>query len=208
MCHRVLKIQKLYDWEMDLSVVQEGLSLLLDSLGSSLSGSLVSQSSGLGLGLQRLLTSSLGLSLDNVLNQSSLVLESVTLSSQVQVVVQVSVDLTRVSVLSQQSSQHPQSSHPQHLGWHTGVLGTLSLTETHVSTVSLGLGHDSGRGSGVSSNGLLHDSTVLVELSDGSTRVGRGQFGGLIRVQPNLSLTNTDNAGSKSLLSSEVRPGC
>lgn len=189
-----------------LSVVQESLSLLLDSLLSSLSGSSVSRSSGLGLLLQRLLTGSLSLSLDDVLNQSSLVLEGVTLGSHVQVVVQVLVDLASISVLSQQSSQDSQSSHPNNLRRHTGVSGTLSLTVTHVSTSLLGLGVSSSSRSGVDGDRLLDDGTVTVQLSDSLTRVGRSQLGGLVRVQPHLSLTNTDDTGSESLLSSKVSP--
>lgn len=191
-----------------LSLRQESLSLLLDSLGSSLSSSLVSRSSSLGLLLQGLLTGSLSLGLDDVLDQRSLVLEGVTLGSQVQRVVQVLVDLAGVSVLGQQSSQHSQSSHPQNLGRHTGVLGTLSLTVAHVSTVSLGLGQRSGSGSRVDGHRLLHNGTVSVQLSDGLTGVGAGQLGGLVRVQPDLSLTNTDDGCGESLLSSEVSPGC
>lgn len=191
-----------------LSLVEELLLLLLDSLSSSFTGSSVSQSSGLGLLLKSLLTQSLGLGLDDVLNQCSLVLEGVTLGRLVQRVVQVSVNLTSVSVLGQQSSQDSQSSHPHNLRWHTGILGTLSLTVTGVSTSLLGLSQSSGSGSGVDNGWLLDNDTVLVQLSDGLTRVGRGQFGGLVRVQPNLSLTNTNNRGSKSLLSSEISPGC
>lgn len=192
--------------EGNLSVVQESLSLLLDSLLSSLSSSSVSGSSGLGLLLQRLLTGSLSLSLDDVLNQSSLVLEGVTLSSHVQVVVQVLVDLASISVLGQQSSQDSQSSHPNNLGWHTSVLGTLSLTVTHVSTSSLGLSVSSSSRSGVDGHWLLDNGTVTVQLSDGLTGVSRSQLGGLVRVQPNLSLTNTDDTGSESLLSSKISP--
>lgn len=191
----------------NLSLVQESLSLLLNSLLSSLSSSSVSQSSGLSLLLQRLLTSSLGLSLDDVLDQSSLVLESVTLGRQVQAVVQVLVNLASVSVLGQQSSQDSQSSHPHNLGWHTSVGGTLSLTVTHVSTRSLGLGVSSSSRSRVDGHWLLDNGTVTVQLSDSLTGVGRGQFSGLIWVQPNFSLTNTDNTGGKSLLSSKVSPG-
>lgn len=187
-------------------LLKKSVSLLLDSLGSSLSGSSVSESSGLGLLLQRLLTSSLSLSLDDVLDQSSLVLEGVTLGSQVQVVVQVLVNLAGVSVFSQQSSQNSQSSHPKDLGRHTGVSSTLSLTVTHVSTVTLGLGMSSSSRSGVNGHWLLNDGTVTVQLSDGLTRVSSGQLGGLVRVQPDLSLTNANDAGCKSLLSSKISP--
>lgn len=200
------KVQSKLCIENNLSLVQESLSLLLDSLLSSLSSSSVSQSSSFGLLLQRLLTSSLSLGLDNVLNQRSLVLEGVTLSRQVKAVVQVLVNLASVSVLSQQSSQDSQSSHPQNLRWHTSVLGTLSLTVTHVSTVSLGLGMSSSSGSRVGGDRLLDDGTVTVQLSDSLTRVSRSQLGGFVRVQPDLSLTNTDNTGSESLLSSKVSP--
>lgn len=188
-------------------ILKKSKSLLLDSGSSSLSGSSVSESSSLSLLLQGLLTSSLGLGLDDVLDQSSLVLESVTLCSQVQVVIQVLVDLAGISVLSQQSSQHSQSSHPQNLGWHTGVSSTLSLTVTHVSTVSLGLRASSGSESRVHFDRLLDDGAVLVQPSDGLTRVSSGQLSGLVGVQPDLSLANTNDAGCKSLLKSKISPG-
>lgn len=133
-------------------------------------------------------------------------LEGVTLGRQVQLVVQVLVDLTGVSVFSQQSSQDSQSSHPDDLGGHTSVSGTLSLTVTHVSTVTLGLSMSSSSGSRVDGDRLLDDGTVTVQLSDGQTRVSSGQLGGLVRVQPDLSLTNANDAGCKSLLSSKISP--
>lgn len=141
-----------------------------------------------------------------MLNQRSLVLESITLGRLVQGVVQVLVDLAGISVLCQQSSQDTQSSHPQNLRRHTGVFSTLSLTETHVSTSSLGLLQSSSSRSRVDGGGLLDDGTVSVQFSNSLTRVGSGDLVGLVRVQPNLSLTNANDAGRESLLGSKVSP--
>ena len=78
--------------------LQQSFSLFSDSLSSSFTGSSVLGSSSFRFFLQSLFTLSISLSLDDVFNQSSLVLESVTLSRLVQRVVQVSVDLTSISV--------------------------------------------------------------------------------------------------------------
>lgn len=192
---------------LDLFLLELGVSLLGNSDGSSLSGSLVSQSSSIGLVLKGTLSGSLGLSLDDVLNQSTLVLESVTLGRLVQGVVQVRVDLTGGSVLDQQLSQDTQSSHPDNLGGHTRISGTLSLTEPGVTATTLGLSQGSGVRSGVNSNWLLDDGTVSDQSSDGSTRVSLGQLNGLVRVKPNLSLTGADDGSGESLLGAEVSPG-
>lgn len=141
-----------------------------------------------------------------MLNQVTLVLESVTLGGQVKGVVQVLVDLAGVSVLSQQTSQHTQTAHPQNLRRHTGVLGTLSLTVAHVSTGSLGLQKSSSTRARVDGVRLLDDGAVLVQLSDSGTRVGLSDLGGLVGVEPDLSLADADDASSESLLSSEVSP--
>lgn len=90
-----------------------------------------------------------------------------------------SVDLTGGSVLGQQSSQDSQSSHPQNLGWHSCVGGTLSLTVTHVSTTSLGFSQGSGVSSGVDGGWLLDDGAVLVQLSDGCSGVSLSKFSSL-----------------------------
>lgn len=189
-------------------LLEQSLSLLRDSLLSSLSSRSVLSSSSLSLILQSLLTGSLSLSSNDVFNEGTLVLEGVTLSRLVEGVVQVSVDLTSISVLSEQSSQDSQSSDPDNLGWETGLLGTFSLTETTVTTGTLGLSKGSSTGSGVDTSWLLDDGTVLVELSDSLTRVGLRNLSGLIWVQPDFSLTDTNDGSSKSLLSSQVSPVC
>jgi hypothetical protein len=92
----------------------------------------------------------LGLLLEDELHQIALVLERVTLGLQVEVVIpkgcknyqkskvnnlQVLVDLLRITVLLQQVAQNADSSHPQDLLRHTGVLGTATLTEATVTTL-------------------------------------------------------------------------
>ena len=54
--------------------------------------------------------------------------------------VQVLVDLSALSVFLQQPPENPHPSEPHDLGRHTGLSGTPPLTETRVSTESLGGG--------------------------------------------------------------------
>lgn len=112
-----------------------------------------------------------------------------------------SVDLAGVTVLGQESSQDTQSSDPDDLRWQTSFLGTLSLTVTSVTTVSLGLSHHSSSRSRVHSGWLLDDGTVLDQLSDGVSGVSLSDLGSLRWVHPDLSLTDTGNRSGKSLLS-------
>lgn len=58
------------------------------------------------------------------------------------------VDLAGLSVLAEQASQDSLAAHPDDLCWHTGLLGTLSLTKTGVTTLVLGLMHGLHAGSG------------------------------------------------------------
>ncbi|KAH3662226.1 hypothetical protein OGAPHI_005474 [Ogataea philodendri] len=112
-----------------------------------------------------------------------------------------SVNLSRSSVFSKKTSQDSQSSHPQNLRWHSSLSSTLSLTVTHVSSTSSGLSQSSGVGSGVDGNWLLDNCTISEQFSDGLSRVGLGDLGGLVRVQPDLSLTTAQHRCCESLLS-------
>lgn len=155
------------------------LPLLGESGGLPLPHGLVLDSSGLGLLLEVLGSELLRLGLVDVLHQDSLVLESVTLGLEVERVVpavstarrrivtiwaelgtlnsQVLVDLAALSVLLQQSSEDSHSSEPLHLGGHSGLGGTLSLTGTGVSAQSLGGVQLPGSGSRVD-GGRLDDA--------------------------------------------------
>lgn len=146
--------------------------LLDDSHGDSLSvvSSLLSSGSlvlsGLLLLGKLLLSDLLLLHLVNGFNQHRLVLELVTLGGEVEVMIDVRGDLLGLSVLSQQSSQNSLSSHPLDLDWQSGVSGTLSLTVTVVSALSLGLMDSLDSGSGVHLDLPFHDESILVELTD------------------------------------------
>ncbi len=104
-----------------------GSHLLTLGKGLRLLG-LVLLGNGLGLG---------GLSLlaVNVLDQNTLVLALVTLARDVEKVVDVLVDLLRLTVLAEETTENALAAHPQQLGGHTGLTGTASLTGTGVATL-------------------------------------------------------------------------
>lgn len=121
------------------------------------------------------------------------------------------VDLVGITVLLQQVSEDTDSSHPQNLFGHTGILGTTTLTETgvtalktkkyikfynkvhknkaNVAYLSSGLSLFTGTEAGVHLVGFLDDKTVLDETTDVLTGVGVGDFANLIGVKPNLAFT-------------------
>jgi len=68
------------------------------------------------------------------LDKNGLVFELVTFSSKIEMMINVGGDLLGLSILSKKSSEDSLSSHPDDLGWHSGVSGTLSFTETIMST--------------------------------------------------------------------------
>lgn len=72
-----------------------------------------------------------------MLDEGALVLESVTLAGVVQLVVKVLVDLAGSTVLDEQTAENAHAAHPEDLGGHTGVRGTLSLTDTSVDRKSV-----------------------------------------------------------------------
>jgi hypothetical protein len=164
-------------------------SFLLGVLGRLLVGFYLSLDlSSLCLLHQQLLAATLRLLGVDGLHQHSLVLELVTLGVGVQLVEQVLVDLLSLSVFSQQTTQHTQSSHPQHLERHTGVGSTLALTETSVSSLGLGGNQALVARLGVNHIGLADDETVLDQLAHVLSTVGVGDLGGLVRIHPNLAL--------------------
>ena len=63
----------------------------------------------------------------------------VTLSMTVEEVVELLVDLLLLTVLPQQTPQHTLASHPQDLGGHAGLAGSLALSSAHVATLALGI---------------------------------------------------------------------
>ena len=133
------------------------------SLGLLLGGL---DSSGLSLFLKFLFSLLLSLHSVDGLNQDSLVLELVTLRSKVEVMVDILGDLFGLSILSEESPKNSLSSHPDNLNWHSCVPGTLSLTSTAVSSLSLGLVDSLDSGFRVHLDMLSDDEAVLEQLTD------------------------------------------
>jgi hypothetical protein len=64
----------------------------------------------------------------------------------------------------------------------------------------------SGAGSRVASSRLVDDQTIGNQLTNGLARVSVTNLTGLVRVEPDLSLSNAQNAGGKSFLQTKVGP--
>jgi hypothetical protein len=122
--------------------------------------------SGFLLLSELLLSDLLLLHLVDGLNKDRLVLELVTLGGEVEMMVDVSGDLLGLSIFSKESSEDSLSPHPLDLDWHSSVSGTLSLSVTSMSSLSLGFVHSLDSGSRVHGNGSLHDESVLIEFSN------------------------------------------
>lgn len=75
-------------------------------------------------------------------------------------------DLFSLSILLEKSSEYSLSSHPKNLAWHSCVSGTLSLTNTRVSSLSLSLMDSLNSRLGVHVNVLSNNKTILEEFSD------------------------------------------
>lgn len=89
---------------------------------------------------------------------------------------------------------------------HTGILGTLPLTETTVSTNSSGGGQGTSTGTRVHGDGLADDEAIGNELADGLAGVGVGDLVDFIGIQPDLALSASDNGRRKALLRAEIDP--
>lgn len=137
-------------------------------------------------------------------DQDLLVLELVTLGGKVEAVVLVSIDLLGLSIFSEQSSQDSLSSDPKDFLWHSGILGTSSLTDTSVSTLGLLFGMSSSSGSRVDDDLFSSDKVIVDQLSDGVSGVGQGNFVSFIGVQPQSVLSASQDGSSQSSLESQV----
>ena len=121
-------------------------------------------SSGIGLVLKILLTDGLGLGAMDSLDENVLVLELVTLGSEVELVVHLAIDLLLVSISLEEATEHAKTAHPDDLLGHTGVAGTLSLSSALMATLALGLSPSLAAGARVGSDDLPHDESVLDKL--------------------------------------------
>ena len=123
-----------------------------------------------------------------------------TLGKHVKLVVDVLVDLLGITVLLQHSSKNSKSSHPNDLEWESGVGSTTSLSVSGVSSLGLGFLSKLNTGSGMNSGWLLHDKTILDDLSDVGTGVSKGDLVGLVWVNPDLSGSTLEDGRRESLL--------
>ena len=76
----------------------------------------------------------LGLLLEDVLNQHLFVLELVSLSGEVELVIQVFINLLLSAILPQQPAENSLPSHPEQARWHANLSGTAPLTVTGMSS--------------------------------------------------------------------------
>lgn len=110
------------------------------------------------------------------------------------------IDLSSFPVFLQQSPEYSLPPHPDDLGRHTRICGTLSFTETSVTTLSLGSEKLTSSCSRVDGGGLDDDTTVLDELLYVGSRVGVANFSLLSGVEPYFSLANASDARGEALL--------
>ena len=162
----------------------------------------------------------LGLRLVNVLHQDTLVLENVTLRLKVKLVVprllvafkqfnvQVLVDLTSLTVLPKEAAQHTLAAHPLNLGREAGLGGTLALTVTSVATDTLGSMQVTSALARVRHKRLLDDLTILDQLANIRARVGVRNVALLSRVEPDLTLTDTEDGRSQTPLHTKINHDC
>lgn len=76
------------------------------------------------------------------------------------------VDLALLTVLAQHAPEDTLSPHPENLGRHTGLGGTLALSGTSVTTLGLGGIVSTNARAGVNGLGLDDDVAVLLEGAD------------------------------------------
>ena len=176
------------------------LPLLGQASSTTFPDSLVLETTSLHLVGENLGSGLLGLSLVNVFHEHTLVLEDVTLGLLVEDMVEVLIDFSGLSILSQQPSEDSLPSHPLDLGGETSVGGTLSLTGTSVATFSLGGKVGTSACAGVDNSGFNDNSAVLDEFLHVCSRVGVADFSLLSRVKPDFSLAGARDSGGEALL--------
>ena len=153
-----------------------------------------------GLLGKQLLLLVLTLLLVDLLDQHTLGLVTVTLGQSVEVGIHMLVDLSSLTVLSQQSTKHTNATHPEKLLGDTGVHGTTALSVTSVVATSLGVVTNMHTGAGVHQLVLAHNQTVLDELTDVLAGVSEGDLVNLAGVHPHSALSALEDGSSKSLL--------
>ena len=184
--------------------LRHGQTLLHQTLLPPLAGSLGLQALGVHLLLGVPHACLLGLGLVDMLDESTLVLEGVTLAEMIELVVQVLVDLAGGTVLDEETAEDTETTHPQDLAGHTSILGTLPLTKSTVATNPSGGSQGTSTGTRVHCDGFADDETIGHEFADGLAGVGVGNFIDFVGIQPDLALSASNNGRRKALLRAEI----
>jgi hypothetical protein len=82
------------------------------------------------------------------------------------------VNLSRLTIFSEQSPKNTLPSHPKDLRWHTGLSCTLPLSHASVTTFALGGKEIEGTSTRVDSCGFDDDTSILDKLLYVRPRVG------------------------------------
>lgn len=123
-----------------------------------------------------------------MLDQSTLVLESVALAQVVELVVKMLVDLAAGTILDQETAEDAKTAHPEDLRRHTGVGSTLSLSVATMTAFPSGKVQLASPRPRVHRDRLSDNEAIGNELSNCLARVGVGDFILLIGIQPNFAL--------------------
>src|ERR1700685_552012 len=114
------------------------------------------------------------------------------------------INLPRLSILPQQSTQNSLSSHPHDSGRHPSFRCPLSFSRTGMSPFSLCSVSFTDAETGVHDGGFFDDEAVGVEFSNVLAGVGVADFGGFIWIEPDFAFAAVEDFGGKSLLGAEV----
>ena len=112
-------------------------------------------------------------------------------------------DFLGLTVLPEESSENTLSAHPEHLNWHSRILGTFSLSVTAVTSLSLGLVVFLASVARVHVYLAPHDKSILLEFPYILARVGQCDFTCLVRVNPHSLLSTLQHSSSQPLLESQ-----
>ncbi|TQE04609.1 hypothetical protein C1H46_009802 [Malus baccata] len=117
--------------------------------------------------------------------------------------VHVLVNFLQLTVLAKQPPEHTHPPHPKDLGRKPCFPGTLALTISRVTSLSLSLLHNMCTRARVDVGWLPDDETILDQLSYVLARVGHGDLADFIGVEPDLAVTALEDTGGEPLLELE-----
>ena len=89
----------------------------------------------------------------------------VTLDLEVQLVVQMTIDLSRLTVLAEETTENAHAANPDDLLWETSLAGTMTLTSTSVTTLRLGIVTLVNASAGMDGSRLADDITISDQLT-------------------------------------------